>query len=160
MRTKRGRTVQSPSVGRLSAVLIASLVATAGASGQQRGENQVEAVVDAFHGAIVAGDSTTALGHLAEDVTILESGRAQNKEEYRSGHLAGDMRFAGAVPSERGDMEVRLMGDVAWTYSTSIRQGRMGDRDINSQSVELMVLALEGGIWKIKAIHWSSRQLR
>ncbi|HIF24223.1 MAG TPA: hypothetical protein EYQ27_20520 [Gemmatimonadetes bacterium] len=128
MRTMRGRTVQP-----LSAVLIASLVATAGASGQQRVENQVEAVVDAFHAAIVAGDSTTALSHLAEDVTILESGRAQNKEEYRSGHLAGDMRFAGAVPSERGEMEVRLMGNwrgpirpasdrAEWVTATSIRR--------------------------------------
>ena len=32
--------------------------------------------------------------------------------------------------------------------------------EINSQGAELMVLAREDGAWKIKAIHWSSRQRR
>ena len=44
--------------------------------------------------------------------------------------------------------------------STSVRQGRMGDREINSRGAELVVLAREDGTWKIRAIHWSSRQLR
>ena len=120
----------------------------------------MEAVVDAFHAALAAGDSTLALSHLASDVTILESGGVEDKEHYRSGHLAGDMRFAGAVSREPGAIEVSLMGDVAWAHSTSVRQGRVGDREINSQSAELVVLAREGGTWKIKAIHWSSRQRR
>ncbi len=145
---------------RISAVSIAVLVGAAGALGQQSPEDQVEAVVDAFHAALAAGDSTAALSHLAGDVTILESGGVEDKEHYRSGHLAGDMRFAAAVSRERSEIEVSLVGDVAWAHSTSVRQGRMGDREINSQSAELVVLAREGGTWKIKAIHWSSRQRR
>ena len=128
--------------------------------GQQSPELQVAAVIDAYHEALAAGDSVTALDHLAPDVTILESGGVEDKEHYRSGHLAGDMRFAQAVPRERGEIQVTILGDVAWAYSTSITQGRLGDRDINSQGAELMVLAREGGAWKIKAIHWSSRQRR
>ena len=127
-------------------------------SGQENREDQVIAVVDAFHAALVAGDSISALSYLADDVTILESGGVENKEHYRSGHLAGDMRFAQAVPRKRGKMNVKVMGDVAWTYSTSVTQGQMGDRKINSQGAELVVLALEDGKWKIKAIHWSSRR--
>lgn len=100
------------------------------------------------------------MSHLADDVRILESGRVEDKEHYRSGHLAGDMRFAGAVPPVRSEIEVTLMGDVAWAHSTSVRQGRIGDREIDSQGAELVVLAREGGTWKIKAIHWSSRQRR
>ena len=144
----------------LRGVLITTLVGAAGASGQQRSENQVRAVADAFHAALAAGDSAAALSHLADDVTILESGGIEDKEHYRSGHLAGDMRFARAVARERGEIEVSLVGDVAWAHSTSVTQGRMGDREINSQGAELMVLARESGIWKIKAIHWSSRQRR
>lgn len=144
----------------LCAVLIVTLVGGGSASGQQDPEEQVAAVVDAFHSALATGDSVTALSMLADDVTILESGGVENKEHYRSGHLSGDMRFAQAVPRERGDMEVSVRGDVAWAHSTSITQGQMGDREINSQGAELVVLAREGGIWKIKAIHWSSRRRR
>ena len=50
------------------------------------------------------------------------------------------MRFSQAVPRERGEIQVKLPGDVAWAYSTSITQGRIGDREINSQGAELMVL--------------------
>jgi ketosteroid isomerase-like protein len=126
----------------------------------QSTEADVVAVVDAYHSSLASGDSTTALSLLADDVTILESGGIENKEHYRSGHLSGDMRFAQAVPRERGEVTVRLLGDVAWAWSTSVTEGRMGDREINSQSAELMVLALVDGEWLIKAIHWSSRQRR
>jgi ketosteroid isomerase-like protein len=70
------------------------------------------------------------------------------------------MRFAQAVPRERGEITVQVIGDVAWAWSTNTAQGRMGERDVNSQGAELVVLARSDNGWKIKAIHWSSRQLR
>ena len=155
MDTKHRRTV-----GALSAVLIATMAGGGGASRQQSSEDQVAAVVDAFHAALATGDSVAALSYLAVDVTILESGGVEDKEHYRSGHLAGDMRFAQAVPRVRSEIEVSLMGDVAWAHSTALREGQTGEREINSQSAELVVLAREAGTWKIKAIHWSSRQRR
>ncbi len=153
-------TIHHRTVTTLCAVLIVTLAGAASASGQQDPEEQVAAVVEAFHSALAAGDSVTALSMLADDVIILESGGVEDKEHYRSGHLSGDMRFAQAVPRERGDIEVTVMGDVAWAHSTSITRGQMGDREINSQGAELVVLAREGGIWQIKAIHWSSRRRR
>ncbi len=143
---------------RLFAV-VAMLVLPAGAFAQS-GEARVIAAIDAYHASLASGDSTTALSMLAEDVTILESGGVEDKEHYRSGHLSGDMRFAAAVPRERGDINVTMMGDVAWAWSTSITEGKMGEREINSQGAELMVLANVDGMWKIKAIHWSSRARR
>ncbi len=150
--------IYNRTVRALSAVAIVTLAGCTSLSNQQKTEDQVVEVIDAFHAAMVAGDSTTALSHLADDVAILESGGVENKEHYRSGHLAGDMRFAQAVPRKRGEMKVSIVGDVAWAHSTSITQGRMGDREINSQGAELVVLVREDGPWKIKAIHWSSRQ--
>ena len=70
------------------------------------------------------------------------------------------MRFAQAVTRERGEIQVKLPGDVAWAYSTSIAQERIGDCEINSQGAGLMVFARQDGAWKIKAIHWSSRKRR
>ncbi len=128
--------------------------------GQEGPEAEVVAAVDAFHSALAAGDSTAALDLLSDDVVILESGGLETKEHYRSGHLAGDMRFARAVPRERGNIHVRIAGDVAWAWSTNVARGRIGEREIDSQGAELVVLRREGGTWKIEAIHWSSRQRR
>ena len=130
------------------------------AHAQSAAEAAVVAVVDAFHAALSSGDSTTALSQLADDVTILESGGVETLEQYRSGHLRGDMRFAQAVDRQRGEIMATVLGDVAWTHSTSVTTGRMGDREINSQGAELMVLSRVDGRWLIKAIHWSSRQRR
>lgn len=138
-----------------SALTVAALAATADLSAQASAE--IEAVVTAYHEALAAGDSVAALALLADDVVILESGGLETKEHYRSGHLAGDMRFAQAVPRERGAISVEVVGDVAWAWSTSVTTGRMGDREIDAQGAELMVLALQDGVWRIKAIHWSSR---
>ena len=145
-------------VGILCTVIIISLSSGLKTLAQISEEAKVIEVIDAFHAALAVGDSTTALSHLADDVVILESGGIENKDHYRSGHIAGDMRFARAVPRKRGDMSVVINGDVAWAYGGSIIQGQMGDRAINSQGAELVVLARDGDSWKIKAIHWSSRK--
>ncbi len=67
------------------------------------------------------------------------------------------MRFAAMVDRERGEMTVRIQGDVAWTVSLSTVSGSMGQRAIDAQSAELMVLVRSEDGWKITAIHWSSR---
>ncbi|MDH3458783.1 MAG: nuclear transport factor 2 family protein [Gemmatimonadota bacterium] len=154
-----------PNVARPAGLLIVALAAlllttTAEAQAQEAATEteQVIAVIDAFHAALAAGDSTAALGQLAEDVIILESGGIEDKDHYRSGHLRGDMRFAQAVPRQRGEITVEIVGNVAWAYATSTAVGTMGDRAIDSQGAELMVLVRVADGWKIKAIHWSSRR--
>jgi ketosteroid isomerase-like protein len=144
----------------LSAALVTAAVFPSRLEAQDGVEAEVVAVVEAFHNALASGDSTAALARLDDGVVILESGGVEDKEHYRSGHLAGDMRFAAAVPRQRGEITVRVMGDVAWAHSTNVTQGTMGEREINSQGAELVVLARDAGVWKITAIHWSSRQRR
>ena len=70
--------------------------------------------------------------------------------------LAGFL--AQAVPRKRGEITVEIVGNVAWAYSTSTAVGTLDDRSIDSQGAELMVLARQADVWKIKAIHWSSRR--
>jgi len=141
-------------------VLAASLLNPPTLAAQTSDETEVIAVVEGFHAALASGDSTGALAFLAEDVTILESGGVEDKAHYRSGHLAGDMRFAQAVPRERSPLQITLVGDVAWAHSTNVAQGQIGDREVNSQGAELVVLVRDGSAWVIKAIHWSSRARR
>ena len=130
------------------------------AASQSSDRDAVVAVIDGFHGALADGDSTRALGFLADDVAILESGGVEDKTHYRSGHLAGDMRFASAIRRERGPVAVTVNGDVAWAHSTNVAQGTVGERQIDSQGAELIVLSRREGSWKIQAVHWSSRQRR
>lgn len=117
-------------------------------------------VVIGFHAALQAADSATALSLLAEDVVVLESGAMETRDEYRSHHLPSDIAFARAVSREAGPLRVVLDGDVAWVMSTSHIRGSYRDRDVNSQSAELMVLQRTSEGWRISAIHWSSRALR
>ena len=120
----------------------------------------VARTVATFHHALAAGDSAAALGLLAPDVIVLESGNAQTRDEYRSGHLGADMAFARAVPRERSAITVQVEGRTAWAWSTALAQGTYREREINSRSAELMVLRRTEAGWRIVAIHWSSRALR
>lgn len=120
----------------------------------------VATVITRFHSALAAGDSTGALTLLAADATILESGGVETRSEYQSHHLPGDVAYARAVPSRRGAIDVRVQGDVAWAFSTSITEGEFRGRAINSAGAELVVLSREAAGWRIRAIHWSSRARR
>lgn len=122
--------------------------------------SDVAATVARFHAAMAAGDSAAALLLLADDVVILESGEAESRDEFRSGHLAADIAYARAVATRRGPAIVWLRGDVAWVSTTATNQGEFRGRTINSRGAELMVLSREAGGWKIRAIHWSSRAVR
>lgn len=121
---------------------------------------EVAAMVERFHAALTAGDSTTVADLLAAEAVILESGGVETREQYLGGHLRGDIAFAQAVPRRPGPVQVRVAGDVAWATSTSVAQGDYRGREINSVSAELMVLVRDGGRWRIAAVHWSSRARR
>ncbi len=120
----------------------------------------VAAVVREYHEALASGDSTTALSLLSEDAIILEGGGIETRDEYRSGHLRGDIGFAKAVSREGSAIAVTVRGNVAWAASTSVTQGEYRDRTINSRGAELAVLTRTSDGWRIHAIHWSSRTVR
>ena len=120
----------------------------------------VARVVDHFHELLFRGDSSAALALLAADVVILESGSIERLSDYRAHHLPADIAFAKAVPSTRGAPSVSISGDAAWASSTSTTQGTYKDRTVNSAGAELVVLTRVAGVWRIRAIHWSSHSKR
>jgi ketosteroid isomerase-like protein len=147
-------------------VAVLALMGTAvGTSGQQERTAAADSaavveVIRQFHEALAAGDSSAVLRLLHDDAVILESGGMETKEEYRGHHLPADIAFARAVPRQPGAVRVTVLGDAAWASSMSVTRGRFRDRDVNSQSAELMVLERHADGWVISAIHWSSRTLR
>jgi ketosteroid isomerase-like protein len=117
-------------------------------------------VVDAYHTALAKGDRDSVGRLLADEVMILESGGSEDRGHYLEHHLPGDMAFAAAVERVRGDLQIQIIGDVAWVTSTSTTKGTYREREIDSVGAELMVLAREDDGWRIRAIHWSSRPNR
>ena len=147
---------------RVSTVLFAittSLTAVSAALAQESPSSDsaaVTGVVTGFHAALVEGDSVAALRLLAPDLRVLEAGRIEDLAEYRSHHLAADIAFAQAVPSQRTIHAVTVVDSVAWLSATSRTTGTYRDRAIDSEGAELMVLTRMQDGWQIRAIHWSS----
>jgi ketosteroid isomerase-like protein len=144
-------------------LLSASLAASLGYSpgrllAQDRQPSAAEAAVRAialgFNDALARGDSIGALAMLSDDAVILEGGRTESKEQYRSGHVRADIAFAFAVKKETLADGVTVTGDVA-LYTRRYRStGRYRDREIDRTSTEAMVLVRTADGWRIRQIHW------
>ena len=167
MPTLREENMTTKRCCRAAVLLIAALVLSAGSLTAQGGlprsasdSSDVAALVRRFDALMAAGDSAGLLALLADDAVILETGGLETRAEFRSHHLPADIGFARAVRSQQGPIVVRVQGDVAWASSTSTVEGEVRGRAINSVSAELMVFSRESGSWKVRAIHWSSRNRR
>lgn len=138
------------------------LVAPASAQEQpgvsrQPDEDAIRAVVEGFHAALSAGDSTGALAYLHDDLIVYEAGHAETLEEYRSGHLASDIAFSRSVVFATERDTVVLGRELSLYLREYSIKGSYRNKEIDARGVESIVLALTGEVWKIRHIHWSSR---
>ncbi|MGH7543341.1 MAG: nuclear transport factor 2 family protein [Gemmatimonadota bacterium] len=117
----------------------------------------IRIVVDGFHSALAAGDSTRALGYLHPDLIVHESGHAETLAEYRSGHLSSDIEFSRAASFETARDAVVRGSDLSLYLREYRMKGTFRDREIDAIGVETMVLAPTPEGWRIRHIHWSSR---
>ena len=141
----------------LTAMGIAMATAVAAAQAPTPTPNPVDAV-EAFHGALAAGDREKALAWLDPKVLIFESGGAESsREEYASHHLAADIEFEKAVEATALDRSHHTSGDIAWVLSRTRRTGRFRDREVDLVGLETVLLRLIENRWTIVHIHWSSR---
>lgn len=150
--------------GRSSRFGVAALAALAvmaarpaAAVAQAGDEAAVRAAMTGFKDALRAGDGERAVDHLHPDVQVFEGGHAETLEEYRSGHLAADMRFLAAVDTETTWEAVEIEGDLALYMSRYHTTGTFRDREIDAHGTETMVLRRTADGWRIRHIHWSSR---
>jgi ketosteroid isomerase-like protein len=146
----------------VTVVVMVLLVATPRSGGAQAVSDSASAlaVVQRFHAALRAGDSSAAVSLLAPDVVVLESGEMEDRAAYLAHHLPADIEFSRAVTEQRDPAHVTIRGDVAWVSSTGRARGKFRERDVNSVSAELMVLVRTSSSgWQIAAIHWSSHRV-
>lgn len=138
--------------------LEATTAVTAQAQGARQDSAAIVAVIHAFHDALHNRDTATVVRLLASNAQVAEGGGLETRAEYLSHHLPGDMAYAAAVTRAVTAMSVTISGDMAWAMSTTHTTGAVGERTIDSNGVELMVLVRQNGQWRISAVHWSSQR--
>jgi ketosteroid isomerase-like protein len=117
--------------------------------------------VDAFHAALARGDHDAALATLADDVQIYEQGWVEHsKAEYAALHLASDVEFSAVVSSTQTARSGAVADDMAYVNTESRMTGKFNNKNIDSISLESVVLRRVGGEWRIAHIHWSSRDAK
>nr|AFR74976.1 Tnp [uncultured Xanthomonadaceae bacterium] len=116
------------------------------------------AVVEQFAAAIKAGDRERTGALLADDVLILESGKAQrSRAEYLGGHAVNDAAFLQDAQIRITQRTARVEGDLAWVATESELQASQDGKPMTRLSSETMVLKNTPAGWRIVHIHWSSR---
>lgn len=145
-------------------VVLASLwlAASDGASAQPAdpAARAAEAAVRSFHEALQRGDEATVRRLLAADAVILESGSLETRDEYLRHHLKADIEFTRSVPPRVTAMAATVAGPTAWVRSESVSQGTFRDRPVHLAGAELMVLTRGAAGWEVRAIHWSSHNVK
>ena len=118
------------------------------------------AVVEQFHAALAAADSTRAVSLLADDVLIIEAGNIQTRADYLGGHLGADMKASQGSKAERSIVAARVAPATAYIVTKSVTPPTGAQGNTGSETAELMVVTKTSNGWRISAVHWSSRRRR
>lgn len=143
---------------KLTYTLIALVISSMTLFAQQSTEKEMIAkTLSELETAIINNDSEQAGKILHDDVTILEGGGMETKSQYLSHHFHSDGKFLSAMNREEVSQEISVEGNMAWVTSKTKMTGTYSGRDIDLSSLELAVLKKENGMWRVIALHWSSR---
>lgn len=130
------------------------------ACGQPTAETQAEVrtVLEAFYAAMKNADNAGAMSHIADDAVFVEGGRLETREEYEKDHLPADISFEKQVSGKRGEWKITIEDNTAWAIATTEYDGIFDGAPVSFTSAQLAVLSRDGGAWRIRSIHWSSRR--
>ncbi|MCI3130934.1 nuclear transport factor 2 family protein [Phenylobacterium aquaticum] len=117
-------------------------------------------VVDAFHAALKAGDTSKAESLLADAVLIFEAGGAErSRSAYAAHHLAADAAFAKLATETLSRRSGGGGGNFAWIASEGAVRPQTDGKTQPRVTTETMILQQTAGVWRIVHVHWSSRTL-
>lgn len=114
--------------------------------------------VDAFHAALKAGHTDTALQMMTQDVFIAEQGFINTgRASYADGQVKNDIKFAGITTYKVINRHLIWLGDnAACVISQTRTTGSFAGHDINLVGAETMLLRKFGNRWQIAHVHWSA----
>ncbi len=108
--------------------------------------------------ALSAGDTAVVENLLDPDVVIYESGGVETGfAEYAAHHLEADMGFLAHMQHETLDQQTRVFGDQALFWGHSRIRGEYKGKQMDLLSNETLLMHRVDGQWRIRHIHWSSR---
>lgn len=140
--------------------LCTSVISPAAGQTPTKDEASALAAVKAFHTALGSGNEAAAMQLIAEDALMMEVGNIETRTQYEKAHLPADIAFEKSVTVKRTPVKVVVRGDVAWVTTSADFTGTFEGRPVDFLGLELMVLSREPAGWRIRAIHWSSRNRR
>lgn len=115
----------------------------------------------AFHAALAAGDKTRAIGILAPEVAIYESGYVEgSRSEYADHHLGEDIGFAKTTTRKVIKHSERIEGNVAVIWEETETTGTAHGKAIHAFGTETAMLEKKADGWSIIHVHWSSRKAK
>lgn len=116
-----------------------------------------QALAESFNRALAAGDETTVRALLLPEVLIYESGGVEaSVAEYAQHHLPADIAFMRQMKRKQLSQKTGGNDATAWVATRSRFLGRIGDKDLDLDSTETLVMSRTPNGWRIAHIHWSS----
>lgn len=131
----------------------------------QHGPSNTKEAAEAVVRAAFAHSEAGNLGGLdtlyTSDATIIEgAGLDRSWINYRDHHLAPELKEFQDFRYRPGEIEVTVDGNTAWVMFRYTLSATMGERKIDNVGRGTMILKLEGGRWRIRHSHTSSRARR
>lgn len=152
---------------RFGIALISALVLTAPsiAAAQATASDvaSIEAWLKGYDAAFLAKDLAKLATFYHPDVTIYEGTGINNGWiDYRDRHLGPELKAFENLEFGHSDTKVTLMpgGESAYATSRYTIKAKMGERQLDSEGLETLMLVRTSDGWKIRHSHTSSRARR
>jgi ketosteroid isomerase-like protein len=118
-----------------------------------------EAAAEAFHAALQKGDRNAVLALLSAEVSIIEDGKTQSRDEYASGHMGEDFAFLKHARIKLLSLASMAMGDSAMVSSRSEMRASHEGVPMSMLSSEVLTLKQTPAGWKIVKVQWASNPI-
>ena len=124
----------------------------------------IEAWLKSYDAAFLAKDLEKLATFYHPDVTIYEGTGINNGwVDYRDRHLGPELKAFSNLQFAHSDHQIAVLpgGQSAYATSRYTIKAKMGERDLDSEGLETLVLVkMPDGSWKIRHSHTSSRARR
>lgn len=123
----------------------------------------VEAWLKGYDAAFMAKDLAKLATFYHPDVTIYEGTGINNGwADYRDRHLGPELKAFENLQFGHTETKVTLMpgGESAYATSRYTIKAKMGERELDSEGLETLVVVKTPDGWKIRHSHTSSRPVR
>lgn len=144
----------------LAALLLAGAVMAAPAQVTSDDTAAIRSVLATYKTALERRDLTGVEALFGQPNEVIESGKVQGSyADYVAHHIGPELEHVERFTFENYAVTVEQVGDIAWATETYRYTIVLPDRadPIMRQGVATSVLQRQDGVWRIRALHSSSR---